>query len=75
MPTMNNVNWTHSSKIMKGPVLPTVNTCDWRQKTDCPKDSNCLSEWIILKASVNTNKLINICIRNKPSERNEKRKI
>ena len=55
---MNNVVRKHNSKIMKDPAPSTIKTCNCRRKADCPMDGNCLSEYLIYKASVNitTNK-------------------
>ena len=52
--SMNNVIQKHNSKIIKDPAPSTIKTCNFRRKTDCPKDSNCLSECLIYKTSVNT---------------------
>ena len=54
MPNMNNVIWKHNSKIMKNPSPSTTKTCNCHRKTDCPMDGNCLSEYLIYKASVST---------------------
>ena len=58
MPNMNNVIRKHNSKIMENPASSTPKTCNCRQKTDCPMDGDCLSEYLIHKASVSatTNK-------------------
>ena len=54
MPTMNNVMRKHNFKIMKNPAPSATKTCNCYRKTDCPMDSNCLSESFIYKASVST---------------------
>ena len=51
---MNNVIRKHNSKIVKNLASSTTKTCICRQKTGCPMDGNCLSEYLIYKASVNT---------------------
>ena len=58
MPNMNNVIRKHNSKIMKNPPSFNTKTCNYRQKTDCPMDGNCLFQCFIYKASVSatTNK-------------------
>ena len=43
----------HNSKVMKNPA-PSTKACNCRLKTDCPMDGNCLSEWLVYKASVST---------------------
>ena len=58
MPSKNNLVRKHNSKIVKDPAPSTIKTCNCRRKADCPLDGNCLSEYLIYKASVNitTNK-------------------
>ena len=51
---MNNVIRKRNSKIMKYPASSTTKTYNYRRKTDCPMDGNCLSECLIYKASVST---------------------
>ena len=54
MRSLNNVIRKHNSKIMKNPAPTTTKTCNYRQKTDYHMDHNCLSEYLIYKAFVNT---------------------
>ena len=54
MPRINNVIRKHNSKIMKDPAPSTIKTCNFRRKTDCPMDGDCLSQCLTYKASVDT---------------------
>ena len=54
MPSMKNVIRKHNSKTVKNPASSTTKTCNCHRKTDCPKDANCLSEYLIYKAFVST---------------------
>ena len=51
---MNSVMRKHNSKIMENPAPSSTKTCNFRRKTDCPMDGNCLSECLVYKASVST---------------------
>ena len=39
---------------MKNLAPSTTKACNCRLKTDCPMDGNCISDWLIYKASVGT---------------------
>ena len=52
MLTLINVIEKHISKIIKDPAPSTIKIWNCSQKTDCPMNSNCLSECLIYKASV-----------------------
>ena len=39
---------------MKNPAPSTTKTCNWRRKTDCKMDGNCLSNCLFYKGSVST---------------------
>ena len=54
----NNFIQKYNSKVNKKPLPSNIKTCDCRRKADCPMNGNCLSEYLIYKASVNptTNK-------------------
>ena len=54
MPNMNNIIRKHNSKTVKNPASSTTKTCSCHRRTDCSKDANCLSEYLIFKASVST---------------------
>ena len=54
MPSNKNVIRKHNSKIMEDPKPTNNKTCSCRQKSDCPLNQNCLSEFLVYNAVVNT---------------------
>ena len=54
MPSMKNVIQKHNSKIMEDPKPTNKKTCSCQQKSDCPLNQNCLSEYLVYNAVVNT---------------------
>ena len=72
MPNINFVIRKHNSITKKNLAPSTTKTCNCRRKTDCPVDSNCLSECLIYKASsvsTTTNKCYYVTYKNTFKER------